>query len=232
MTEAIILAGGLGTRLRTVVTDVPKPMAPIKNRPFLEYLLDYWVIQGVTRFILSIGYKHEIIQAHFGNRYKTADILYSIEEQPLGTGGGLLQAIDKIKSDNYLVINGDTFFAVDLINFSQFHANNNADFSIALFTVEQNSRYMGIHLNNQQKISELNVRPENSKLINGGVYLIKKNLLAKSNDLQLPLSLEQHLLPNLFENGKNLFGFVTNKPFIDIGIPEDYLRAPFIIAKE
>lgn len=229
MTEAIILAGGLGTRLRTVVADVPKPMAPIQNRPFLEYLLDYWISQGVQRFILSVGYKHELIQSHFGNCYKSVSIDYSIEQQPLGTGGALLAAIDKVTAENYLLINGDTYFAVNLEQFLQFHQIKNADFSIALFTVPHNSRYMGVHLDAAQKISALNVQRENSKSINGGVYLIRQNFLAKTGYFQTPLSLEQHLIPEWFTLRKNLYGFVTHQPFIDIGIPEDYFRSAKIL---
>ena len=99
MTTAIILAGGLGTRLRSEVPNLPKPMAIVKNRPFLEYLMDYWIEQGVCKFILSIGYLSEKIVSHFGGTYKNIPISYSIEKSPLGTGGGLLLSLKKITQD-------------------------------------------------------------------------------------------------------------------------------------
>ena len=120
--EAIILAGGLGRRLRAAVPDVPKPMAPINDHPFLEYLIDYWISQGVDRFVLSVGYKHEIIKRHFGTRYKGIDVDYAVEDQPLGTGGGLLLALKRLRRTGpSLIMNGDTFFKVDLAPMRRYH---------------------------------------------------------------------------------------------------------------
>ena len=104
MTTAVILAGGLGTRLRSAVPDLPKPMAPVAGRPFLEHLLDYWIAQGINRFVLSVGYRHESIVDHFGVAYKSAELLYAIEETPLGTGGALLLAAGKVAAgESFLV---------------------------------------------------------------------------------------------------------------------------------
>ena len=115
MRTAIILAGGLGTRLRQLVSNVPKPMASVNGRPFLAHLMDYWIGQGITQFIISVGYLKESIINYFGNEYQGIKIEYSEEESPLGTGGGVLLAIKNIKSDDYFVLlNGDTFFEVDL----------------------------------------------------------------------------------------------------------------------
>ena len=114
MPSAVILAGGLGTRLRSVVSDVPKPMAPVGGRPFLEYQLEYWINQGISRFVLSVGYRHEAITEHFGSRYKGVELEYAVEEQPLGTGGGLLLAAEKLKQDTpFLLLNKDTYFKTD-----------------------------------------------------------------------------------------------------------------------
>src|SRR5512147_529361 len=96
--EAIILAGGLGTRLRQAVPDVPKPMAPIRGRPFLDYQMTYWAKQGIERFVLSVGYRHEIVKQHFGCRWGSTEVDYAVESTPLGTGGGLLMAMSKIRS--------------------------------------------------------------------------------------------------------------------------------------
>ena len=102
MTTAVILAGGLGTRLRSVISDLPKPMAPINGRPFLEYLICYWIGQGINHFVLSVGYLHQAIIGYFGNQFKGACIDYVIEESPLGTGGGLLLASKKVdQSKNF-----------------------------------------------------------------------------------------------------------------------------------
>src|SRR5205085_7892557 len=103
----VVLAGGLGTRLRSAVPDVPKPMAPIAGRPFLEYQLDYWIGKGIDRFVLSVGYRHELIIDHFKARYRGAHIAYAIESSPLGTGGGLLRAVNEARLDSpFLVLNG------------------------------------------------------------------------------------------------------------------------------
>src|SRR3989344_9594340 len=109
--EAIILAGGLGTRLQSVVKDLPKPMADVNGRPFLAYLMDYWIKQGVKRFILSVGYKSEIIRDYFGDEYNGVSVAYSIEKKPLGTGGGLLLALKQLNSrGDFFGFNGGTFF--------------------------------------------------------------------------------------------------------------------------
>ena len=143
MITAVILAGGMGKRLRIAVPNLPKPMAPIKGRPFLEYLLDYWINQGVKKFILSVGYMSEVIVDHFGNNYKTAEISYSIEYQPLGTGGALFLSTKKI-TEPFLVINGDTFAEVNLKNLISFHLKKNSEWTFALHRVNENNRYMVI----------------------------------------------------------------------------------------
>ena len=119
--ETIILAGGFGTRLQGVVKDLPKPMAPVNGRPFLTYILDYLIDYEYQRAVLSVGYLHEKIVDYFGKKYKTLEIDYAVEEEPLGTGGGILLAMSKCTTENVLVINGDTMFKVDLTAFEQFH---------------------------------------------------------------------------------------------------------------
>ena len=118
--KVVILAGGLGTRLKDTVPDLPKPMAPIKGRPFLEYQMDFWMNQGINRFILSVGYLSDIIINHFSYKYRGAILEYSIESNPLGTGGALIQALKNL-SEPVLVINGDTFFQVQLKKLMKFH---------------------------------------------------------------------------------------------------------------
>ena len=132
---AIILAGGLGTRLKDVLPDLPKPMAPILGRPFLEYLMDYWIKQGVNHFILSVGYQKKVIMSHFSNEYHGASIEYSIENTPLGTGGALLKASQNI-SDLFLLLNGDTFIEVDLKQMIAFHFNKKSDWTLSIIKLK------------------------------------------------------------------------------------------------
>jgi len=179
--EAIILAGGLGSRLRATVPDLPKPMAPIHGRPFLEYLLDYWVGQGVNRFVLSVGYKRDIIEEHFATRYKGTEVDYAVEDQPLGTGGGLLLALKHLRRTGpFLIMNGDTFFEVDLAPMRRYHQEKRADLTIALREVEANSRYGSVGIDKEAKITTFDNRARTSgrALINGGVYLAEKSAFA------------------------------------------------------
>lgn len=228
---AIILAGGLGTRLKKAVPNYPKPMAPINKRPFLEYLLDYWIEQGVTNFILSVGYRSKIIINHFSNEYKGVSIQYSIEDTPLGTGGALLKA-SKYISGSFLLLNGDTFFEVDLTKITNFHFENKSDFTFSLFSMAKSNRYMRIELNSKKQIISFNtVQSKNINFANGGVYLINSSLLQKIelNKTDTNLSLENQLIPYLSECGCKFFGFESNGKFIDIGIPDDYYRAHQIL---
>jgi D-glycero-alpha-D-manno-heptose 1-phosphate guanylyltransferase len=227
---AIILAGGLGTRLRNVAPTVPKPMASINNRPFLEYLMDFWIEQGVSNFILSVGYLKNKIIEHFGNEYKGANIKYTIELKPLGTGGALLLA-GKDLNDTFLVLNGDTFIEIDLKRFYSFHVKSESNWSIALFRTSNVSRYTGIDINKNGQINSLISELKNSDaLANGGAYLMEPKifdlLACNSRDC---VSLENELLPNFVSNGGVLFGKEFKGKFIDIGIPEDFYRAQDIL---
>jgi D-glycero-alpha-D-manno-heptose 1-phosphate guanylyltransferase len=229
---AIILAGGKGTRLKVVVSDVPKPMAPIYNRPFLEYLMDYWIDQGVSRFILSVGHLNEVITNHFGNSYRSAQIEYVFENSPLGTGGAFLLA-SKDLSEPFLLLNGDTFFEVELNDLFSFHNNNNSDWTLSLFRSNDLKRYMGVQLSDTGKIIKLKSKTKNNDLlVNGGVYLINPSVIHKLNLQEgVKISLEDHLLPSFHSIGGALFGNEYTGKFIDIGVPDDYSRAYKILDK-
>jgi D-glycero-alpha-D-manno-heptose 1-phosphate guanylyltransferase len=231
--EAIVLAGGLGSRLRPVVSDVPKPMAPVNGRPFLEHLLDYWMGQGVDRFVLSVGYKHEVIEQHFGSRYQSAEIDYAVEERPCGTGGGLLLSLPHLRgSGAFLVMNGDTFFEAGLDAMQRFHQDRQADLTVALREVESNNRYGGVGIDAQGRITTFDNRARASgrALINGGVYLAEKTAFAGiAPEPDGPVSLEEQLYPRLLADGRRLYGLLFSGRFIDIGIPEDYHRAASIL---
>ena len=225
--EAIILAGGLGTRLRQAVPDLPKPMAPINGRPFLEHQLAYWAGQGVRRFVISTGYKHHVIQQHFGERYHDAAIVYAVEETPLGTGGGLLLAMTELRSSGpWLVLNGDTFFNVVLADLSAFHRLKSADLTLSLFPVNENARYTGVEIDGEQRLTALSGERGSQQLINGGVYMLSPSVFSgcrfRAGD---KASFEEDILSDALKSQKRLYGFVSSGAFVDIGIPEDYARA-------
>jgi D-glycero-alpha-D-manno-heptose 1-phosphate guanylyltransferase len=229
---AIILAGGLGTRLKDTVPDLPKPMAPIKGRPFLEYQMDFWINQGINRFILSVGYLSDIIINHFGYKYRGAILEYSVESNPLGTGGALIQALKNL-SEPVLVINGDTFFEVDLKVLYSFHCSNESVFTLSLYKVNESKRYLGIDVANNGKILELcssNGEPLSAQLVNGGAYIVDPLTINTINFKdKVKLSLEDDILIRLLDEMLPLFGKEFKGKFIDIGIPKDYYRAKEIL---
>ena len=230
MTTAIILAGGMGTRLRSAVPDLPKPMAPVEGRPFIEHQLDYWIGQGVDRFVVSVGYKREVIMDHFGTKYRSIPLTYAIEDEPLGTGGGLLLAAQGL-SEPFLVLNGDTFFDIDLVELIKFHTEYSADWTFSLFRTKEVGRYMGVEVKSDGEIKSL--KSGSGKvgcLANGGVYLINPSVLVQEAFApNSKLSLEDDLLPALTARGCKLFGIEFSGTFIDIGIPEDYYRAAEVL---
>ena len=233
--EAIILAGGLGTRLRSAVPSLPKPMAPIKGKPFLGYLFDYWLHQGIKHFVLSVGYKYEVIHERFGTKYKDADVSYAIENEPLGTGGGLLLSIKQLRSkEPFLLLNGDTFFAVNLNNLFKYHKNCRADMTLSLVEIKNNKRYSGVLLDKQGLVYSIDSPTDSSKtsIANGGVYMIENDLFRKHLKRSLnKCSLEEELLPQLLIQKKRIAGFASNDSFIDIGIPHDYNLAANVLSQ-
>lgn len=233
MPAAIILAGGLGTRLRSVVPDLPKPMAPIDGRPFLEYQLDYWIGQGIDRFVLSVGYRREAVLAHFGRRYNGARIDYAVEETPLGTGGALLLAAGQLDGDQaFLVLNGDTYFAVELAELVAFADTHSADWCFALFQPAESGRYMGMDLSPEGRVIALKSgSAQPGRPANGGVYWMRAEALRDCGFAPgAPCSLEDDLAPAAMNAGQRLFGREFSGPFIDIGVPGDYRRAAAVLA--
>ena len=230
VTTAIILAGGLGTRLKKVVPDLPTPMALIRERPFLEYQMDFWIGQGITKFVLSVGYLNHIIIDHFGDSYHTVPIDYFVEDEPLGTGGALLMAAQGLK-ETFLVLNGDTFFEVDLNNLIEFHKKQKSELTLSLFKSNQLRRYMGVDLKDNGEILSLQSEGnELTLLANGGVYLVNPSALKRLNyKPYTKSSLENDLLPKFISLGGGLYGLESSGKFIDIGVPEDYYRAQKIL---
>lgn len=226
--EVIVLAGGFGTRLRDVIGDeIPKPMAPVNGKPFLSFLLEWLTNYNVEKIILSVGYKSEVIKSFFGSSYKNIPIIYCEEHQPLGTGGAVLLAMQETSGDNVLVVNGDTWFPIDLASFSNFHLSSSAQFSIALKRMTNFSRYGTVDLdgNTVRQFNEKKQRDEG--LINGGIYLIDKGYFL-SVELPERFSLETDFLNVRVMTGR-IKGMVCDKPFVDIGVPDDYSRAAGLI---
>lgn len=233
--KAIILAGGLGTRLRSVVSDVPKCMAPVAGRPFLEHILDQLASQNFSHICLSIGYKSEFIEKHFGCEYKGIKISYHKEQQPLGTGGAIrasasyLQGTNIITKDQPLfILNGDTFLEVNYKDmFSRF--TSDVDMLLATKFMDPADRYGLLEINNNM-VSVFKEKSPNSKgFINSGTYLIRPKLfdafgIFNNSDKDASFSWETDFLQKNISNLK-IKSFKTEGLFIDIGIPEDYQKA-------
>ena len=202
-------------------------MAPVGNVPFLEYLMDYWRGEGISRFILSVGYKSDVIENHFGASFRGAEVVYSREETLLGTGGGLLLSSRKLKSpEPFAMINGDTFFGVSLQSLTDFFDTKKADLCLALREVEKNTRYGAVELDGEGRVTSLKGEAKGGRaLINGGVYLMNPRIPKEMLVPEIPVSFEIEIIPRLMKKGERCFGLAFAEPFIDIGIPEDYLRA-------
>ncbi len=223
--EAIILAGGFGTRLSSVVRDVPKSMAPVNGRPFLDYQLDYLDVFGIQKVILSVGHLHEKIIDHYGDQYRDIRIEYCIEEEPLGTGGGLKKAMSVAEGPLVIAMNGDTFYEIDFMKFLHIHRGKESKLSIVLREVDDVSRYGSIERDEDRRIVgfyEKN-RKSGKGFINGGIYIINKRFFDKHN-LPDKFSLEQDFFEKIYKKEK-IYGILCRQYFIDIGVPEDYAKA-------
>lgn len=226
---AIILAGGLGTRLRNVVKDLPKPMAPVNGKPFLHYAFMYLKQQGISRVILSVGFRSDSIMEYFGDNYHGISIMYMEEKEPLGTGGGIYHAASLCDEDAF-ILNGDTFFDVDLKELQNFYNLHKADIALALKPMTNFERYGTVHANADDRITQFAEKQATEQgLINGGVYLLSKDCFHKIEDMRnkpLPqkFSFETEILEKYVGELK-FYGKAFNNYFIDIGIPEDYAQS-------
>jgi D-glycero-alpha-D-manno-heptose 1-phosphate guanylyltransferase len=223
MHEAIILAGGLGTRLRTVVSDVPKVMAPVAGKPFLHYIITKLIRENVSRIILAVGYKHESIEEFISKSNYNAEFIFSVENEPLGTGGGIKLALGKAFNENVFILNGDTYFDFKLEDLLRVHIENGSDISVALKCMYDFERYGTVELEGN-RIVKFNEKKYNIEgLISAGTYIIKKNIL---DSLNLPEKFSMEI--DVFEahaHDLKIFGFPHDDYFIDIGIPEDFEKA-------
>lgn len=227
--KACVLAGGLGTRLRSLVSSVPKPLASIYHRPFIEYVLDHWIAQKVTSFYLLTGYLGHVIEEHFQGSYRGCEVKCLQEPKALGTGGALSHAFRaNLDFEEGFVLNGDTFFEVDAQKLKAFHDEKNAEITLALREVQVNDRYSPLSLSEEGRVLDFMKRvPSTQKgLINGGVYFLSsKGVEAIRSFPREVFSIEDDFFPDYLKIAP-LYGLNQKARFIDIGVPSDYERAP------
>jgi D-glycero-alpha-D-manno-heptose 1-phosphate guanylyltransferase len=221
--EAIVLAGGRGTRLNSVVSDRPKVLADVRGRPFLTYLLDQLSDAGVRRAVLSVGYMRDLVEERIGTRHGSMEIVYSRETEPLGTGGGVRLAARFVQSDPVLVFNGDSYCHVDLPALVRFHRQGNNPGTLTVVELSDTSRYGRVKLDASKRILRFEEKLSGEPgYINAGIYVMSAARL-ESIPPEQPVSLEREMFPAWIESG--LFGFVCPGPFLDIGTPESYAAA-------
>lgn len=230
MTDAIVLCGGAGLRLRTANPNVPKSMSTIGGRPFLEILLKQLRRYGFERVILAVGYRKEAIRSHFGTRAFDLSLEYSEEDSPLGTAGALRRAADLVESDLSLVMNGDSYVDVDLEGFVKNHQETNAEASLVVVPKDQRADCGFVSVGEHGQVVEFKEKqfsPGRSYL-NGGMYLISRILI-----FEIPpstkISLEEEMFPKWIKSGKRVRAFPTSGMCVDIGTPDRYLQAQHML---
>lgn len=222
--DVVILCGGMGTRLRNIVSDRPKVMAEVNSRPFLDILIDYVAGYGFKRFILCVGYMKDFIKKYYEQRSSDLKILFSEEKDLLGTAGAIKNAEALIQSNPFLVMNGDSFCKIDIKAFLDFHINKKALASIALVSPDKDADYGVVTVDDNRRIMSFNekVMPDVDSFISAGVYFFNRDVLdfvpANTN-----YSLEYDLFPKITDKG--IFGYITGESVIDIGTPDRYRDA-------
>jgi len=225
--EAVVLAGGFGTRLRQVVADLPKPMAPIAGRPFLEILLSMLARKGFTRTVLSLGFMSEKITRHFGENYAGMELVYEIESQPLGTGGAIRAALARCVADHVFVFNGDTYLDIEADELERvWQADHHP--VIVVREVPDTMRFGRVEMCDGRINAFLEKGVSGAGLINAGCYVLPRDILDEF-PLGQSFSLETEFFIKYLQRIR-FDGFVTYGRFIDIGIPDDYALAQTALA--
>lgn len=225
LTEAVILAGGFGTRLQSVITDVPKPMAPVNEQPFLSYILDYLSYYNIKHVVISTGYLAHKITEFYNSEYNGIKLTYTHEANPLGTGGGIRLALEQCSANDVLILNGDSFFEIDLRFYHRQHMNYKSQCSLALREVADASRYGTIDTDGNHRIKSFTEKSGVSKpgQINAGVYILNRDMYLTETTPEINFSIEKDFFEKRVSYA-NMYGFEYPGYFIDIGIPEDYKK--------
>lgn len=219
--EAIILAGGLGTRLRSEVPDLPKCMAPVGGRPFIGYITEYYRRAGIERFIFALGYKSVAFDEFFAEYFPDGNYIISVEDSPLGTGGAIRKACTLAREKTVLILNGDTFFRIDLSALSDFHAAHDAYCSLCLKPMRNFDRFGVVELAGDRRVRLFREKQYYAEgLINGGVYALDRERFLQE-ELPAVFSFEKDYLEKMLA-ARRIYGLIQDNYFIDIGIPEDY----------
>ena len=220
--DTLILCGGLGTRLREAVADRPKGLAEIRGRPFLDLLIDRLARQGLRRFILCTGYRGEQIAARYAGR-SDAEFIVSLEDRPLGTAGAVRLAAAHLRSDPFLVLNGDSFCEVDYEALQRFHDARRATLSIVVAPPVEREDVGTVTLGTDASIASFSEKTGGRAAVNAGIYLMRRSLV-EGLPAATPLSLERDVFPDAVRRG-GCYGFQVAGPVVDIGTPERYLAA-------
>jgi D-glycero-alpha-D-manno-heptose 1-phosphate guanylyltransferase len=223
ITEAIILAGGMGTRLQSVLGDVPKSLAPVAGKPFLSYLLNYSKKQGINKFIFALGHKSDQIEDFVKQNLPKESFVFSIEESPLGTGGAIYKACRLAEGPDVMVLNADTFFGISFSNLTIIHELKNANCTLALKPMKGFERYGAVEIEKQVVTGFSEKKYYKTGLINGGIYALSVDPFLQRSFPE-SFSFERDYLEKTCRDGK-ILAMISDAYFIDIGVPEDYERA-------
>lgn len=229
--EAIILAGGTGSRLQATVPEIPKVLAPVAGKPFLSFVIDALRMQGVTRFVFALGHKAGQVEKFLKESYPTLSYAITIENELLGTGGAIRLALQKTKAQHVLIVNGDTLFKVDIAFLFQQHLERDATCTLALSYTENASRYGRVVLEEDGRVSAFQEKNSTSSgWINGGIYVLDKKKFF-THSFAAAFSFEEAFLKKFLHTG-TIYGTVQDGFFIDIGIPDDYQKAQTLLASK
>ena len=226
---AVVLAGGMGTRLRPVVSQRPKVLADVNGRPFLAYLLDQLDAQGIQNVVLCTGYMADQVQQTIGTFHGRIRIAYSMENTPLGTAGAVRLALPLITSEEILMLNGDSFVKADFRLFIERFRQKKARAALLLAEVPDAKRYGQVAVDENERILRFEEKGScgGKCYINAGVYALKREIFS-ALPTDTPLSIEKEVFPGLIGHG--FYAFKTPSEFLDIGIPEDYAKAASFLA--
>tara|TARA_B100000941_G_scaffold288307_1_gene264961 strand:- start:190 stop:888 length:699 start_codon:yes stop_codon:yes gene_type:complete len=229
--KAIILAGGKGTRLDSVSGGIPKPLIEVCGKPFIEYVLEHGIAQGIDHFILAVSYKWNLFMDNYSTNFKDKLISYSVEETPLGTGGAVKKAFLDFDLNESYVINSDTYFKANYNKLYDTFKAHNADCGMMIKEIADTSRYGSIEIDDSNRLTTFKEKSIKSKgYINGGIYVIKKDTFDKI-DSGNKFSLESDLFENYVKE-LNIIAYKSKNKFIDIGVPEDLLKAESLIIND